>query len=152
MPITDAGELRTTVDSAVQNVQLTDLHTHLYPPCFGDLLLWGIDDLISYHYLVAETFRWIDLPYDDYWNLSTREQADLIWKTLFLDNSPLAESNRGVLTLLQNLGLDVASRDLAAYRSYFASLTPEAYIDIVFQTANIKDVIMTNDPFDEAER
>jgi len=152
MPITDAGELRTTVDSAVQNVQLTDLHTHLYPPCFGDLLLWGIDDLISYHYLVAETFRWIDLPYDDYWNLSTREQADLIWKTLFLDNSPLAESNRGVLTLLQSLGLDVASRDLAAYRSYFASLTPEAYLDIVFQTANIKDVIMTNDPFDEAER
>ena len=152
MPITDAGELRTTVDSAVQNVQLTDAHTHLYPPCFGDLLLWGIDDLISYHYLVAETFRWIDLPYDDYWNLSTREQADLIWKTLFLDNSPLAESNRGVLTLLQSLGLDVASRDLAAYRSYFASLTPEAYLDIVFQTANIKDVIMTNDPFDEAER
>ena len=152
MPITDANQLRTTVEKAVADVKLTDVHTHLYPPCFGDLLLWGIDDLITYHYLVAETFRWIDMPYDDYWKLSTREQADLIWNTLFLQNSPVSESNRGVLTLLGTLGLDPASRDLAAYRSYFEKLTPEQYVDIVFQTANIKDVIMTNDPFDDAER
>ncbi|MCJ7751314.1 MAG: glucuronate isomerase, partial [Armatimonadetes bacterium] len=95
MPITDANQLRTTVHKAVADVKLTDVHTHLYPPCFGDLLLWGIDDLITYHYLVAETFRWIDMPYEDYWNLSTSQQADLIWKTLFLENSPLSESNRG---------------------------------------------------------
>jgi len=152
MPITAANQLRTTVAKAVADVKLTDVHTHLYPPCFGDLLLWGIDDLITYHYLVAETFRWIDTPYDDYWKLSTREQADLIWNTLFLQNSPVSESNRGVLTLLGTLGLDPASRDLAAYRSYFEKLTPEQYVDSVFQTANIKDVIMTNDPFDDAER
>ena len=152
MPITDANQLRTAVHKAVADVKLTDVHTHLYPPCFGDLLLWGIDDLVTYHYLVAEIFRWIDMPYEDYWNLSTSQQADLIWKTLFLENSPVSESNRGVLTLLGTLGLDLASRDLAAYRSYFQKLTPEQYIDIVFETANIKDVIMTNDPFDEAER
>ena len=152
MPITDANQLRTTVHKAVADVKLTDVHTHLYPPCFGDLLLWGIDDLVTYHYLVAETFRWIDMPYDDYWNLSTREQADLIWKTLFVENSPVSESNRGVLTVLGTLGLDLPSRDFAAYRAYFEKLTPEQYVDIVFRTANIKDVIMTNDPFDEAER
>jgi len=152
MPIADANQLRTTVHKAVADVKLTDVHTHLYPPCFGDLLLWGIDDLITYHYLVAETFRWIDMPYEDYWNLSTSQQADLIWRTLFLENSPVSESNRGVLTVLDTLGLDLASRDLAAYRSYFEKLTPEQYVDIVFQTANIKEVVMTNDPFDEAER
>ena len=152
MPITAANQLRTTVAKAVADVKLTDVHTHLYPPCFGDLLLWGIDDLVTYHYLVAEIFRWIDMPYDDYWKLSTSQQADLIWKTLFLENSPVSESNRGVLTLLGTLGLDPASRDLAAYRSYFEKLTPEQYVDSVFQTVNIKDVIMTNDPFDEAER
>ena len=152
MPIADANQLRNTVHKAVADVKLTDVHTHLYPPCFGDLLLWGIDDLITYHYLIAEIFRWIDMPYDDYWKLSTREQADLIWKTLFLENSPVSESNRGVLTLLGTLGLDLASRDLAAYRAHFDKLTPEQYVDIVFETANIKDVIMTNDLFDEAER
>ncbi len=152
MAITDANHLRITVHKAVADVKLTDVHTHLYPPCFGDLLLWGIDDLVTYHYLVAETFRWIDMPYDDYWKLSTRDQADLIWKTLFLDNSPVSESNRGVLTVLGKLGLDLASRHLAAYRSYFEKLAPEQYVDIVFQTANIKQVIMTNDPFDDDER
>ena len=152
MAITDANHLRITVHKAVADVKLTDVHTHLYPPCFGDLLLWGIDDLVTYHYLVAETFRWIDMPYDDYWKLSTRDQADLIWKTLFLDNSPVSESNRGVLTVLGKLGLDLASRHLAAYRSHFEKLAPEQYVDIVFQTANIKQVIMTNDPFDDDER
>ena len=41
-----------------------DIHTHLYAPAFGDLLLWGIDDLLVYHYLVAEGFRHWDLPYE----------------------------------------------------------------------------------------
>ena len=24
-----------------------DMHTHLYPPGFGDLMLWGIDELVT---------------------------------------------------------------------------------------------------------
>jgi hypothetical protein len=75
MPITDANQLRTTVRKAVADVKLTDVHTHLYPPCFGDLLLWN---------------------------------------TLFRQNSPVSESNRGVLTVLGKLGLDPASRDFTA--------------------------------------
>ena len=31
-----------------------DIHTHLYEAAFGELLLWGIDELLIYHYLVAE--------------------------------------------------------------------------------------------------
>jgi hypothetical protein len=152
MAITDARQLRHVIDKTVKDVKITDVHTHIYPACFGDLLLWGIDELVTYHYLIAETFRWVEMPYEDYWKLPKREQADLIWKTLFLDNSPVAESCRGVLTLLQKLGLDVSSRDLPAYRNYFAQTTVEAYIDKVFDVANLKDVIMTNDPFDDAER
>jgi hypothetical protein len=152
MAITDVNRLRTTVERIVREVKLTDVHTHIYPPCFGDLLLWGVADLITYHYLIAETFRWIDMPYEDYWHLSTQDQSDLIWRTLFLENSPIAESNRGVLTVLDRLGLDVASRNLAAYRNYFAKLSPPEYVDMVFEIANIEEVIMTNDPFDDAER
>jgi hypothetical protein len=33
-----------------------DLHTHLLPPSHGALCLWGIDELLTYHYLVAEYF------------------------------------------------------------------------------------------------
>ena len=152
MAITTAAQLKQTIHRAVSDVKLTDVHTHLYPACFGDLLLWGIDELITYHYLIAETFRWVELPYADYWRMSKREQADLIWRTLFLENSPVAESCRGVLTVLRKLGLDVSSRNLPAYRDYFANTTVEAYIDTVFEAANIGDVVMTNDPFDDLER
>ncbi|MFB3880261.1 MAG: glucuronate isomerase [Armatimonadota bacterium] len=152
MPIADVHHLRQIVDRAVAETKVTDVHTHIYPPCFGNLLLWGIDDLITYHYLIAETFRWVELTYDDYWTLSKREQADLIWRALFLENSPIAESNRGVLTVLQALGLDVASRDLASYRRHFEKLKVGDYVSTVFELGGVKDVVMTNDPFDEAER
>jgi len=150
--MSDSAALKSTVEKAIQDVRITDIHTHLYPPCFGDLLLWGVDELVTYHYLIAETFRWLEMAYEDYWMLSKREQADLIWRTLFLQNSPISESTRGVLTVLQKLGLDVSSRDIDTYREFFSKMSPEQYVDTVFEKANLKDVIMTNDPFDDGER
>ena len=92
------------------------------------------------------------MDYDAFWALSKREQADLIFKTLFIDHSPISESCRGVLTVLQKLGLDPASRDLAAWRECFDQLTVEDYTDKVFELGRIKRVVMTNDPFDDLER
>ena len=145
-------ELRAVVDTAVTEVKITDVHTHLYAPCFGDMLLWGVDELLTYHYLVAEVFRWVDMPYQDFWNMSKKEQADLIWKTLFIDNSPYSEACRGVLTVLNKLGLDTGKRDLEAYRQYFAGKTMEEYVDQVFEISGVKEAVMTNDPFDDNER
>ena len=34
-----------------------DLHTHLFPPSHGALMLWGVDELLTYHYLIAEYFQ-----------------------------------------------------------------------------------------------
>jgi hypothetical protein len=31
-------------------LQVIDVHTHLFPPSHGDLMLWGIDALLTYHY------------------------------------------------------------------------------------------------------
>ena len=80
--------LRAAVGRAVRETPITDLHTHLYAPPFGPLLLYGVDELLTYHYLIAEVFRATRMPYDQYWALSKREQADLIWKTLFIERSP----------------------------------------------------------------
>ncbi|HXI54407.1 MAG TPA: hypothetical protein VNH84_22995, partial [Candidatus Saccharimonadales bacterium] len=54
--------LAAQVEAIVRDTPICDIHTHLYDPAFGDLLLWGIDDLLTYHYLVAETFRYLDVP------------------------------------------------------------------------------------------
>jgi hypothetical protein len=144
--------LKETVYQVVQSQEVTDIHTHLFSPPFGQLLLWGFDELITYHYLIAETFRKVDLSYDKYWAMDKTEQADLIWRTLFIENSPISEACRGIVTTLNELGLDVAGRDPQSYRDYFASMRVEDYIDQVFKLAKVREVVMTNDPFDPIER
>lgn len=150
--ITDKNVLRDVVVREVNNVQITDIHTHIYPGHFGDLLLWGVDELLTYHYLIAEYFRYSNMCYADFFALSKREQADLIWQTLFLDHSPVSEAQRGVLTVLNELGLDVQSRDLASFRAYFEKMSTQEYVDKVFEVAGVKNVVMTNDPFDPLEK
>ena len=148
----DDKVIRGMVYKALNDARITDIHTHLCPPEFGPLMLWGIDELLTYHYLVAETMRWVDMSYDTFWAMSKREQADLIWRTLFIEHSPISESCRGVLTVLDGLGLDVASRDLAGYRAFFAKQNPRDFADKVLDLASVESVVMTNDPFDEAEK
>ena len=70
MNIVGVKKLKTVVDKAIADVEITDVHTHLYASCFGDMLLWGVDELLTYHYLVAEVFRWVDIPYQQFWEMS----------------------------------------------------------------------------------
>src|SRR5205814_10115556 len=104
--------LEKTILTIVDTTPITDVHTHLYDPAFGELLLWGIDDLLNYHYLIAESFRYFDFPYEKFWAMPKVEQANRIWDALFVQNSPISEACRGVLTTLNALGLDVKRRDL----------------------------------------
>ncbi|WP_088831456.1 glucuronate isomerase [Paenibacillus tyrfis] len=153
MTIATKEQLTAFVTETVRTTPVTDIHTHLFAESFGDLLLWGVDELLTYHYLIAETFRFRpDLSYDAFWQLSKQEQADLIWQTLFIDHSPYSEACRGVVTVLNRLGFDLAKRDLEEYRAYFRSVSASDYIDRILKLANVKTVVMTNDPFDTYER
>jgi hypothetical protein len=147
----DKAALRDKVSRIVAKTDITDIHTHIYPHTFGGLLLWGIDDLLTYHYLIAETMRFLDMGYEHFWALPKSAQAELVWKTLFLDRSPISEACRGVLTTLEKLGLDVSKRDLQEYRRFFAAQKVQDYVDRVFELAGVKTVVMTNDPFDDSE-
>lgn len=140
--------VRQTVDSTA----VYDIHTHLYDPAFGELLLWGIDELLVYHYLIAESFRYLDVPYEKFFTLSKERQAELVWNTLFLEHSPVSEACRGVLTTLQALGLDVRKRDLPAIRRWFASWKVEDYISRCMELGGVRKICMTNSPFDDLER
>ncbi|KAB2645261.1 MAG: glucuronate isomerase [Verrucomicrobia bacterium] len=144
--------IRTLVTDIVQATPVFDIHTHLYDPAFGELLLWGIDDLLTYHYLIAEGFRQSDVPYEKFWALSKTQQADLIWDALFLRHSPVSEACRGVLTVLQALGLDVRKRDLPALRAHFAQWEVGEFTTRCLELARVRQVCMTNSPFDPLER
>ncbi len=145
-------EIRSRVQKSVDSVQITDIHTHLYDPAFGGLLLWGIDDLLVYHYLIAEGFRHLEISYDDFWGLSKEEQADLIWKALFIERSPISEACRGVITTLNALGLEPKKHNLGSIRQWFAGWTVQDYTSHCLDLAGVKSVYMTNSPFDEEER
>ena len=121
--------IESIVTRALAEQPVVDMHTHLYPPSFGTpvpnasgkvdptgLMLWGVDELITYHYMIAEVFRVVPatkLPYEAFWKMSKREQADHIWRHLFVERSPISEACRGVLTTLQKLGLDVGGLAIA---------------------------------------
>ncbi len=149
----DIGAIRQQLAAILDDTPTADIHTHVYSEAFGELLLWGIDELLSYHYLIAELFRYRpDLAYADFWSMPKARQAELIWDEIFVKNTPVSEAARGVVTVLHRLGIDARAKDLNQVRQYFSHFSTGAYIDRVFELANVSHVIMTNDPFDPRER
>jgi hypothetical protein len=140
------------IERIVQHTLADDIHTHLYDPAFGELLLWGIDDLLVYHYLIAESFRYFEFPYEKFWSLTKQQQADLIWEALFIERSPISEACRGILTTLNLLGLDVKKRDLKAIRKWFSNWKVDDYTTRCMELGKVRSICMTNSPFDDLER
>ncbi len=148
-PLQTVAAVEAAVRQAVAQTTVTDIHTHLFPPSHGKLLLWGVDELLTYHYLVAELFTVApaELTPEQFWALPKRQQADLVWEYVFLKHGALSEAVRGVLNSLTLLGLDVSGRDLGAIRKWFDAQTTESYLQRVFKLANIDCAVMTNNPF-----
>jgi hypothetical protein len=149
--LTESQDLRREVDEIVLTTPVVDIHTHVFPPEFGAMCLSGIDDLLTYHYLIAETFRLSNVSYASYWKMNKAERADLVWKTLFVDNTPLSEAARGIVTILEQLGLDSRATDLDEARAFFRSRDLKEHFDWVLESARVSDVVMTNDPLNEHE-
>lgn len=153
----DAAEKLTAdqIENAVKDVlaatQFIDIHTHLYPPSFGKIGLWGIEELLTYHYLEAEFFRHSDAKPEQYLSLSKRDQADAIWRTLFVENTPISEASRGIIAVLQAFGLPTDRPDLSEPREFFAEQSLEIHIKRVLHLAGVTTVVMTNDPLDPDE-
>ena len=136
--LTDGPELRREVELAVRT-PVIDVHTHVFPPEFDRLFLHGIDDLLTYHYLIAETFRSTDLSQARFWGMSKVERADLVWQKLFVENTPLSEAARGIVSILDAFGLDPRSPDLEEARAFFRSQDSHEHLDRVLEIASVSD-------------
>jgi len=149
----DPAAVTDAVFEAVETVTISDVHTHLFPPSYGDMLLWGADEVLTYHYLVAELFTVApaSLSYAAFWSLPKSKQADLVWEHVFCGHGALSEACRGAITTFQTLGLDVGRRDLPGIRKWFAEQTVEDYFAKVFEIAGLDYAVMTNNPFLPAE-
>ncbi len=150
--ILDKQNIEKAVENTINSTYITDIHTHLFSECFGDMFLYGIDQLLTYHYLVAEAMRYTDMDYESFFNMNISQQAEFVWETLFIKNTPVSEPARSIITIFNRLGLDVNIKDINYYRKIFQSKNLSQYIDEVFEIAKLKCVVMTNDPLDDEER
>ncbi len=139
------------VEEVMSSTAFIDIHTHLFTPALGSLGLWGIDELLTYHYLEAELFRFSSVTPDHYWTLGKTQRADLVWKTLFVENTPVSEAARGVIAVLNSLNLDTSATSLEPLREFFRAQKLSEYIPRVFRLAGISHAVMTNDPLDPIE-
>ena len=146
-----AAEIPAAVAEILASTPIVDIHTHLFAPAFGKLSLWGIDELLTYHYLEAELFRSSNVTPEHYWTLSKSAQADLVWRALFAENAPISEATRGVVAVLKTFGLPTDANALAEARAFFGKQTFESHVAHVMQLAGISDIVMTNDPLDPDE-
>jgi hypothetical protein len=144
-------EIASMVEAELAAVTVIDVHTHLFMPSLGRLGLWGIDELLTYHYLEAELFRFSEIKPVQYWGLNKKQQADLIWRTLFVENAPVSEATRGVIAVLNAFGLSTTVSDLMEARHFFAGQDLKNHIGRVLELAGVSEVVMTNDPLDPNE-
>ena len=147
----EPDQIRSVVEDELRNTPFIDVHTHLYMPSLGKLGLWGIDELLTYHYLEAELFRSSPISPAEYWALGKKEQADLIWRTLFVENPPVSEAARGGIAVLSAFGLPTSARALREAREFFERQALGSHIQNVFKLAGISEAVMTNDPLDPQE-
>lgn len=145
-------QIQSAVEDVLSSAQFTDIHTHLFSPSFGKIGLWGIDELLTYHYLEAEFFRSSNMTPEQYWKLSKKDRADAIWKALFVENSPISEATRGIIAVLHAFGLPTGASALKEARRFFESQSVDSHIQRVFELAGVSSVVMTNDPLDAEER
>lgn len=147
----DIGDLKACVDKYIYNTPVCDVHTHLFPASPGGFLLYGIDEMLTYHYLIVEYFRYSDKSYKWFFSLTKKKQAEGIWDSLFVKNTPISEVAQGIITTLKMLGIDPNEKDLSKIRSYFDDIKIEEYIPKIFSIAKVDRVVMTNDPFCKEE-
>lgn len=150
-----AKTVAAAVHEEVLNVEVIDVHTHLLPPNHGKLMLWGIDELLTYHYLVSEYFMVApsEVTHESFFAMGKRDQASYVWKGLFVDRSPISEACQGVLTTLRRLGLAALAekRDLDGVRAWFAAQDPAEHCERIFRLAKVRYAVMTNIPYEPAE-
>ncbi|NLH99626.1 MAG: glucuronate isomerase [Chthonomonadales bacterium] len=150
-PLRGHDSIAAAVTETVGAAKVVDMHTHLFAPAFGPLNLWGIDELLNYHYLIAELFRVAPIRYGDWWEMPREEQADMIWSELFVKRPPISEATQGVVRVMTAFGLDATAPDLREARAFFAAQDAAAHAERVLDMAGVDWLVMTNDPFDGEE-
>jgi len=137
--------------TASRSSLITDIHTHLFPPSHTSFFKHGIEELLTYHYLVSEYLTRTGVEPAHFFQKPTDHQAADIWKTLFVENLPISEACQGVLSVLKQLRVNPHVTDFNVLKKKYPALRPLEWEKLIFKATRVGTVTMTNNPFDEAE-
>lgn len=137
---------------AIQKQPIVDLHTHLFASNFSSHCLWGVDELLGYHYLTAEFLRaQPQITPEQFYSWPQSKRSNEIWKALFVDRAPVSEATAGVATVLSALGLNPHATSLNEARAHDRDTNASSQIDRVLALSGVSKLCMTNDPHDPDE-
>jgi len=141
--------LKETITEIINETEIFDIHTHLFPAEFKKYHLSGISEVLNYHYLIAELFTTTNINVKKFYKLTNKEKANIIWEELFQKRTPISEACKGVLTILSELSIDYMFKSFDEIDSEYSKLNLS---DLqIFKISKISKVVMTNNPYDKSE-
>ena len=141
--------LKEELNIIINNTEVFDIHTHLFPSNFKTHYLSGIGEVLNYHYLIAELLTSTNTTPNAFYNLNNNDRAKLIWEELFIKQTPVSEACKGVLTILSSFEIDYSSKSFDQINTEYLELNLSDQ-DILHRS-KISSLVMTNNPFDLEE-
>lgn len=142
------ADMATMVWDVVHGTSVIDVRCFISPPEATAGHATGVDALLSSKAILKEFFlrRSLAEPaaqrnVENLSSLSQSEIADLVWRRLFLEQSPLSETTRVVLTTLGLFGMAVDKRDLNLFRDEFAAMSAAERLERAFAIAKVEYVL-----------
>jgi len=139
------------IDQPSPQLRFTTFTPTFIPQPFGPLMLWGIDELLTYHYLVAEVMRVSELSYEQFWTMPRAPRPIISAETVPRAPSHqrgLPRRGHGAAQARPRSGIEGPGR----LSRLFPRAEARAILDTVFKAANVHTVVMTNDVLDPFER
>lgn len=144
-----ADDMKNAIWEAVHTAPAVEVRVFGTPENLRHRGVSGIDALLTTPQILAEFFRRRSFGRADpdrhggisVSSLSRAELADLVWRQLFVDNSPASEPARIVLTTMGMFGLDVASGDLRRLREQYAAIPDDEKVEKTTALANLDLVL-----------
>ncbi len=134
----------------IDNTDIVDIHTHLFPYSHNNFFLSGSDDIFNYHYLTAEFLSSSKFNPISFFKLTKTKRAELVWKYLFIDNTPISEASIGVIKILNFLKINNYKNKSYSIIKKKLNINQSRH-KLILKKLNIKKVVMTNNPFVKEE-
>lgn len=145
------------IKNILDNSQIIDLNSQLFPYEYQQLCLFGIDNLLTNRNIIIELFEtYTGITQEEFNKLTKNNQADIVWQQLFILRTPFSKNTFNILISLKKLGFinEIENRNLKEIRDRLSKINIHninIYIEQIFNLANIQYTVMTNQVFNVQE-